>query len=92
MAYSKGQLVLLCEYYFGFATETHRNRIQQYISINGGMTFALVDESIAGDGYFYRIDLYTDTLGDFIFTWIRDPDYISTVSYTHLTLPTICSV
>ena len=82
MAYSKGQLVLLCEFYFGFATETHRNRIQQYISINGGMTFSLVDESIAGDGYFYRIDLYTDTLGDFIFTWIRDPDYISILKFS----------
>ena len=82
MAYSRGQTILILEHYWYSSLETHRNRIIQYLSVNGGMTFSKVDESIAGDGYIYRIDLYTDTNGDFIFTWIRNPDYISILSFS----------
>lgn len=82
LSYSRGQLILIVEYYYGFALETHRNRIQQYLSINKGMTFSLVDQSIAGDGYFFKTDLYTDTNGDFIFTWIRSPDFISILRFS----------
>ena len=82
MAYSRGQTILILEHYWFDSLETHRNRIIQYLSINGGMTFSKIDESIAGDGYIYRVDLYTDTNGDFIFTFIRDPDYISILSFS----------
>ena len=82
MAYSRGQTILILEHYWFSSLETHRNRIIQYLSVNGGMTFSKIDESIAGDDYIYRIDLYTDTSGDFIFTWIRDPDFISILSFS----------
>lgn len=82
MAYSRGQTILILEHYWFNSLDTHRNRIIQYLSVNGGMTFSKVDESIAGDDYIYRIDLYTDTNGDFIFTWIRDPDFISILSFS----------
>ena len=82
LAYSKGQTILILEHYWFNSLETHRNRIIQYLSINGGMTFSKIDESIAGDGFIYRFDLYVDTNGDFIFTWIRDPDFISILSFS----------
>ena len=82
MAYSRGQLVLLLSYYWFSSVETNRNRIQQYLSINGGMSFSLIDESIQTDEYIYQPDLYTDINGDFIFTWIRDPDFISILSFS----------
>ena len=82
MAYSRGQLVLILSYYWFSSVETNRNRIQQYLSINGGMSFSLIDESTSSDEYIYQPDLYTDINGDFIFTWIRDPDFVSILSFS----------
>lgn len=82
MAYSRGQLVLILSYYWFSSLETNRNRIQQYFSINGGMSFSLIDESTSSDEYIYQPDLYTNINGDFIFTWIRDPDFISILSFS----------
>lgn len=82
MAYNRGQLVLVVEHYWHSALETKRNRIIQYLSINGGMTFSKIDESISTDEYIYRIDLYTDTNGDFIFTFIRGTDFVSILSFS----------
>ena len=45
-----------------------------------------LDEAIARESLGYRIDVVTAPLDD---AWMRD---IGPVSYTHLTLPTICSV
>ena len=82
MAYSNGQTILFLEHYWFSNLQTHRNRIIQYLSINGGMTFSKIDESISGDGYIYRIDLYTDTNGGFVFTFIRTDEIISILSFS----------
>ena len=82
MAYSRGQLILIVSYNWFSSLETNRNRIQQYLSINGGMSFSLIDDMVQTDEYIYQPDLYTDTNGDFIFTWIRDPDFVSILSFS----------
>ncbi len=82
MAYSRGQVIFILSYTWFSALETNRNRIIQYLSINGGMSFSLIDESVQTDEYIHQPDLYTDINGDFVFTWIRDPDFVSILSFS----------